>query len=353
MNFFKNLFSENRIIILSKDSVVEKRVSVLKKITTFFLSIWLLFTTAFFVVNNSFTKSLIDKKPLTDRELDEKLEKEIISINAMLNNIIDYLGGVNYYNKFIDLSNSEHIDNEKYLTFQRKVNNGNYLKLASLIRDTNSGLNDLDNLISSRIDGINKIISGSKTMKQKIDNLYEVAYLPKLEQQESIFKIFKSQSNLVKDLSHLNGKVNRLNFMEKTLVKMPIFKPINQYFLTSKFGIRKDPFTKKLKMHNGIDLAGATNSQIVTTADGIVERAGIGTGFGNVVVINHGNDIKTYYGHMKRNLVKVGDKVKKGDAIGIQGNTGRSTGTHLHYQISVDGKNIDPIGFIEIGEKFF
>ena len=353
MSFFKSLLNEDRIIVITKNRIIEKRKGVFGKLVSPIVSIWMLFTTTFFVLNNSFVVSLLKERPMTDQEVNEHLEKQINTVNNVLHNIVNYLGGINYYDKFINLDNDTHMDNKKYLSFKGNINNNNYLKLVSLIRDTNSGLDDLDDLISSRIDGVNRVLSTNRIIKEKINNLYEVSYSSKNQHNENNIQIFSNKSNLIKDLSQLNNKVEYLSFVEKTLVKMPIVKPMNQYFLTSKFGIRRDPFTKELKMHNGIDLAGATNSQIMSTADGVVERAGTGFGFGNVVVVNHGNNIKTYYGHLKNNLVKVGDKIKKGDIIGIQGNTGRSTGAHLHYQISVDGKNINPVDFIEIGDKFF
>ncbi|MBI5183623.1 MAG: M23 family metallopeptidase [Nitrospinae bacterium] len=118
-------------------------------------------------------------------------------------------------------------------------------------------------------------------------------------------------------------------------------------WLTSRFGYRNSPFTGISEMHEGIDIATRVNSPVYSTGDGVVISTGMDYyGFGNVLDIDHGYGIVTRYGHNARNLVKEGDKVKKGQLIALVGNTGRSTGSHLHYEVIINGVPVDPLKYI-------
>ena len=112
--------------------------------------------------------------------------------------------------------------------------------------------------------------------------------------------------------------------------------------LTSSFGSRKDPFTGEHDFHEGIDLACSLGTPVRTARDGIIIVAGNEGGYGNLVVVRHSNGYETYYGHLSKFLVKEGQKVKKGDIVALSGNTGRTTGPHLHYEIRKNGKAINP-----------
>ncbi|MBN2426779.1 MAG: M23 family metallopeptidase [Deltaproteobacteria bacterium] len=113
-------------------------------------------------------------------------------------------------------------------------------------------------------------------------------------------------------------------------------------WLTSLFGMRKSPFSGKRVFHEGIDIACRTGTPIHASADGIVSRAGIRSGYGKLVVIDHGYGYQTYYGHNSKIFVKVGQRVKRGEKIAAVGNTGRSTGSHLHYEVRVNGAPVNP-----------
>lgn len=123
---------------------------------------------------------------------------------------------------------------------------------------------------------------------------------------------------------------------------MPDIWPTSYRNITSDFGYRQDPFGGFYALHTGIDIAGSYGSPIVTTAAGVVEIAGWDGGYGNSVLINHGNGLSTRYGHMSSLNVKVGQTVSKGDCIGFMGSTGRSTGIHVHYEVLVNGNVVNP-----------
>ncbi len=113
-------------------------------------------------------------------------------------------------------------------------------------------------------------------------------------------------------------------------------------WLTSYFGMRSSPYTGRRKMHEGLDIAANTGTRVTATADGVVVKATTEPGFGKVVMIDHGYGYRTIFGHNSKILVKAGTRVKRGDKIAEVGNTGRSTGSHLHYEVRLNGVPIDP-----------
>lgn len=117
-------------------------------------------------------------------------------------------------------------------------------------------------------------------------------------------------------------------------------------WVTSDFGQRLDPYTADRVMHSGLDIAAPHGKDVGAPSDGTVVFAGLEGGYGNVVVIDHGYGIKTRYGHLSKILVRAGDRVRRGQAVGSVGNTGRSTGPHLHYEVRVNGIAQNPRKFI-------
>jgi len=123
-------------------------------------------------------------------------------------------------------------------------------------------------------------------------------------------------------------------------------RPITKGWLSSYYGVRKDPFSGKPAVHKGLDFAGKEDAAIVSTASGVVTWASDRYGYGQLIEINHGKGLKTRYGHNKKLLVKVGEVVSKGQIIARMGSTGRSTGPHVHYEILRNNAQIDPIKFV-------
>ncbi len=136
-----------------------------------------------------------------------------------------------------------------------------------------------------------------------------------------------------------------LNDQRSLLAAKPKGWPVKGW-VTSGFGMRHSPFTGKLKMHEGLDIAARTGTSVGAAADGIVSQAETVPGYGKLVVIDHGYGFKTYYGHNSKIFVKVGQRVNRGDKISAVGSTGSSTGPHLHYEVRLNGVPLNPKKYI-------
>ncbi len=140
----------------------------------------------------------------------------------------------------------------------------------------------------------------------------------------------------------LYAHYNRLIDLEKAVQHIPVGKPARKYYISSSFGIRKDPFKKKWARHQGVDMAGWWKTPIYASADGTVTKAGRNGAYGKFIEIDHGNGFRSRYGHLSKIKVKKGEQVTLEQEIGLMGSTGRSTSPHLHYEIWFNGKPINP-----------
>ncbi len=142
--------------------------------------------------------------------------------------------------------------------------------------------------------------------------------------------------------------LERLNLMQVAATRLPLATPVRSAFrFTSGFGVRRDPKNGRHRMHAGVDFAAGRGTPIYATGDGVVTFAGWQTGYGRVVKIQHAFGFETVYAHMNKIRIKKGERVARGDRIGDMGNSGRSTGVHLHYEVRNGGKPINPLRYIE------
>ena len=160
---------------------------------------------------------------------------------------------------------------------------------------------------------------------------------------ESDIGWLEGRANVV--LSGLRQIESTLEERDRWISSTPAIEPVKG-ILTSGFGRRRDPITGRLVAHHGIDIATAPGRTVRAPAGGIVVEAGRVGGLGNTVYISHGYGVTTRYGHLSKIDVKPGQRVARGDSIGRVGNSGRSTGYHLHYEVRVDGRAVNPIAYM-------
>nr|BAB19208.1 YebA [Shewanella violacea] len=162
---------------------------------------------------------------------------------------------------------------------------------------------------------------------------------------------------LIQDMDKLESRIDnnnaQLSILETVSSNLHIDeeryisgRPIRKGWLSSPYGLRNDPFSGRRTIHKGIDFASKEGTQVIATAAGVITWAGKMSGYGELVEIDHGNGLRTRYGHNQSLSVTVGDVVAKGEGIAFMGSTGRSTGPHVHYEVLRGGQAIDPKKFV-------
>lgn len=154
---------------------------------------------------------------------------------------------------------------------------------------------------------------------------------------------------LAQDADKVAAALDHFMRLKRNIQKLPIAHPLPSGRLTSRFGIRKDPFLNRMAMHSGIDIAKKWGAPIRAAGDGIVTHSGRKSGYGLMVEIDHGNGIVSRYAHMSKTSVKKGQRISKSTIVGKVGSSGRSTGPHLHFETRINGKPVNPSSFLMAG----
>jgi len=241
---------------------------------------------------------------------------------------------------------------------------GEFLSMASIISDILS----YDRAIMQELDGLQKGLEEAKLSLENSKRELEEAKYELVEQEKGLEKELAAADKLINDLEHeYNDYVETyedaeeaMEQLQKEILEMETelenakyvggdyLWPVEGYHtITSKFGMRLHPILKVYKLHTGVDVKVPKGVPIMAANDGVVVTAGYNTGYGNYVVIDHGGGQKTLYAHMTKYLVKKGQTVERGDKIGTVGSTGYSTGAHLHFEIIIDGEQVDPMQFFD------
>ena len=217
---------------------------------------------------------------------------------------------------------------------------------------------------SNRIKDIKNIIAMTGLLVSDMPNYINNSELPKTNQ--ALLNSKNQGGPNTENIANTNHKlktvdgsmyfsenVDQLMYLENLFNSMPFTVPMKRYYISSRYGTRIDPITKRRMNHYGIDFAGPIRTKVYSTAPGIVKFAGRKGNYGKLVEIDHGFKITTRYAHLSKIKIRKGDTVKRGQLIGYQGNTGRSSGPHLHYEIKFDNKNYNPEKFIKAGRYVF
>jgi murein DD-endopeptidase MepM/ murein hydrolase activator NlpD len=162
------------------------------------------------------------------------------------------------------------------------------------------------------------------------------------------------QQKITETMSKIDFDTDYLSDIEAKLLQQSVLKdmlpnssPINAAFNSSSYGWRIDPFNGNKAFHEGLDFSAATGTPIYAAAGGIVTTAERTLDYGNIVKVDHGSGLETRYAHASKLMVKVGDRVEKGQVVALVGSTGRSTGAHLHYEIRLNGNALDPRKYLK------
>jgi murein DD-endopeptidase MepM/ murein hydrolase activator NlpD len=160
----------------------------------------------------------------------------------------------------------------------------------------------------------------------------------------------QDSDGFVSRVAAIQARAAEVDSLDGAIASLPLGHPVGaETYRTSGFGLRQDPFTKRPTMHHGLDFGGQRETPIVATAGGIVTRVGRNGAYGKMIEIDHGHGFKTRYAHLHKTFVKRGQTVDKGEKLGGMGSTGRSTATHLHYEVLFQGRAYDPNKFLKAG----
>jgi len=210
-----------------------------------------------------------------------------------------------------------------------------------------------ESLATQNSDLQRNILRKSETLNSMNEQLSEIETIIGLE--PTIESSFYDRANNAKDKTVLKIEKSRLTVAQLTILNrsIPNGAPIKYKRITDRFGYRIHPITKKRQHHSGIDMSAKIGTPIYAPADGVVEYAKAKGTYGNYLLINHPFGFKTAYGHLNKFAVKSGDYIEKGDLVGYVGNTGRSTGPHLHYEIRYLQKWLNPDKYLTWSSKTY
>lgn len=255
----------------------------------------------------------------------------VLYIKVILNHQADLIKETNEKTALINELEEENRNKEQKLVNLEAENR----QLLEKAKEVESKLNEID-ILQRRLEKLAGIESPSRGGVDRDIELHDLTPSAEMEIISEILSDKKLELEIfIEDVEA------KLEYLETVPNIMPVSGRI-----TSKFGYRRDPFTRKIKLHEGIDIANSYGTSIMAAAKGTVIFAGYNGGYGRTIIIDHGNGYKTLYGHNKELLVKKGDKVEKGQVIAKMGRSGRSTGVHLHFEIYLNGKVIDPLTVI-------
>ncbi|MCZ6555325.1 MAG: M23 family metallopeptidase [Candidatus Dadabacteria bacterium] len=212
------------------------------------------------------------------------------------------------------------------------------------------------NKLISTINLLSQDINKNKIIEAKLKNKLQGIEDTLLEMQEVLNKKgIKKELSIGGEfippekltLSYVDYIKKDIDYLFNTVKSIPVGTPLKGK-INSNFGYRKDPFKSRSGFHSGLDIDANYGHHVVATANGVVTKASWHTNYGKTVIVKHKDNYETLYGHLSKLKVKEGQEVKVGDVIGKAGSTGRSTGTHLHYEVIKDGNRVNPKNFLSL-----
>lgn len=389
----KPFFSEKEIIFRSsgraKVFTISSRMQVILLTFFCFISIWSFYS--YHLYNKSgriiYHK---DQELVETRDAYVELMGDFVAIHKNIDEVLSALGKTNTKSdkKIKDYKHQAMVveDKIKQITAEKDWTNDKILSEKSSLNEAllqrdiaiserdelRKQLAELENAVKdikqAELEVFSRVEAIAKKEISKIKSAFSNINVP-LKQQNKYFNplanskkrdssggpYIPSQLSSIKD-ARINQKIadifkaaDDLEYYREVVKGVPLGKPVWSYWISSKFGYRKDPFNKKKAGHKGVDLASRTGNKIQIKAEGKVTRVQYSNrGYGNNVIVDHGNGFITKYAHLHKIYVKKGDYLKINDIIGEVGNTGRSTGPHLHYEILYQNRPVDPLPFMQV-----
>jgi murein DD-endopeptidase MepM/ murein hydrolase activator NlpD len=376
--FFKKILGTKTVLFVSKQKIKSYSVGPFTQIALISFLLW---------IGDLFIKSIrynaiIQNKSQQIAHLkntNKQFELEFESLNSNLKKISYYFSTISGYKNVADAKSKNYVDEKIKDIFGNTKLIKQDEKTAFKIADSKLVLEDIKNSTIKRISDLkqkiaisdlvfsdNKILlkKFSKTKAKTKDAQPNIISLNSnsevIKGQGGPFQQLKqninSANNFNLDTQSSNNIKNEIDYLanlEKFIRQAPFTPPMKNYYVSSSFGERSDPIRGAPAKHNGMDFVGKIGEKVLSPSAGKVIFTGKYGSYGNAIIIDHGYGITTRYGHLKNIKVKKGDKVYQNQAIARQGNTGRSTGSHLHYEVRYKNIPMNPKKFLQAGQKIF
>ncbi len=375
--FRKRLFCHRNIIVISDHKTGHIPVSVRNQcmliVGVLGFVAWGSYSTGSYMAAQSVLVEKERKIASTSLE-NRRIESEFALIKRDLINMLDQdEGDMSEYAKFVieqykgteggegtqsdaqlELANLDSLDHnvvlERIAFLESKLNEmkANHASVIDSIRFTTQGkIEELEAIIATT--GLNPQTLAGKLDKENNKLAARKQPADRNAPQGGPFNPV-DEERLIEEDAKLHEDLQQMMTLHEIVDKLPLAHPMKNTKITSGYGMRIDPFRHRLARHTGIDFVAGHGAPIYSTNNGVVTETGRRGAYGIAVEIDHGLGVSTLYGHMSRTAVSEGQKIKKGQIIGYQGNTGRSTGSHLHYEVRYHGSPVNPKNFIEAGK---
>lgn len=366
--FFKECLGQKKVVIISDKRIISIPIS--SNIQTYLFSIllifflWVSYSTGQYFAHESVI-SQKEKEIWSSNMLNQNLQHQVLDLHDNLKELNSYFVNTQQLNqaqKNVDLLAP---------SSKKNKSSGSIAYSGDLFSEPNNSatpetetqrvLFNIRDKVIERIESLERIIGLTGIKLSKVisnnaslrDSVASIQRSSKFAQGGPFEPADNQNDNNVFDREEFMESVNYLRELEKAVHKMPLTYPMAEYYLSSGFGKRKDPFRNRWAMHKGLDFVGKINAEIYSTSPGIVKKAGRYGAYGKFIEIDHGNGFTTRYGHLNKIMVKKGQQVQRGELIGLQGNTGRSTGSHLHYEVRFNKRAYNPMKFLKAGQYVF
>ncbi|MFC1659461.1 M23 family metallopeptidase [Pseudomonadota bacterium] len=364
----KYFFQKREIILVSNNKIRAEEIGFSKFCLLFGFFCWIVFSSVkFFEYRVIIDRKVAEIKNLS--KINSYFRSEIDFYSSNLKSIHSYIQVLNEYDRFagIDINYDENkiiVKSPNLLPPEVKLTDFDK-DVMYKIADTSYELQEIQKNVRKRTTGIEKLIAMTGLAKEKeVDKFVEAG---KILEGDSFLANYNGHNYIAKNIienkaisdggmlsfASLQNDVKYLKNLESIIDDMPLTLPMKNYYISSNFGKRINPVTRRRTIHIGLDMAGPLRAPIYATGDGVITFAGRKGSYGNLVKIKHSSGLSTYYGHLSKIKVNKGDIVQRGNLIGYQGNTGRSTGSHLHYEVRYKDEPYNPKKFLLMGDKLF
>ena len=293
-----------------------------------------------------------------DNNLEKQLREKLSNLKNLFGNIkISFPDDVNYSDE-LKFEQFSKLANPEMIAIEHTVENKNAILIKPNEKNTTFTYKKLPIIpfVAPRTKKL-KIINFTKKIDTEIFQLLSVFEQLKLQPDKldihRINNLLAENINVSEDneglLDHTSLRFQILQDLKDAIIFVPLKPPMQYYYVSSPYGFRIHPKSKRKQMHHGIDMAGTWQEEVRAPSDGYVSFSGRNGSFGKTIKIVHKHGVSTLYGHLHKLNVKKGMNVTEGEVIGKMGSTGRAVGAHLHYEIKVDGKSVNPYDFISVG----